>query len=136
MKNYTFYHGTTKKQWQNPENDGTLLYLTVSLSEAESYASEMGESEWDDDIHTEGGLVPELMVLSFSLKELEALPITLEPDWGWVTGLEYELKYQGKVMETIPSWQESLEKVGSIAVSGFEESHKLLAKPVTKAFAS
>lgn len=135
-KDTLVYHGTTKASWAKSEA-GTL-YLTSSLEEAKKYAEGCGESEWDDDIHVAGVREPALIVLAFNLSDLTALaasnPIQLDPDWGWVEGLEHDLKANGKKLESHPTWEDSLEHVGSFCIEGFDPKFKVLAKEVEHAF--
>ena len=39
------YHGTTKDLWESPA-DGSLLFLAISRSEAETYAEERASGEY------------------------------------------------------------------------------------------
>lgn len=129
----TLYHGTTAARWAEPEADGAPLYLVNSYSEAEHYATEAGEAEWDEDVHEEGGNMPKVIVLAFPMDEIKALAaagaVQLEPDWGWVQSEEHEAKIAKEKFVT-PGWEESMAKVGSIAVAGFQEDHKKLGSIV------
>jgi hypothetical protein len=124
-----YYHGTTAKSWRANKKSIRDLYLITSIEDARRYACDAGESEWDDDIHSEGGLVPELIVVTFSIEDIEALAATgkveLQPDWGWVRGVEQEAERTGLPAST-PTWKESMEAVGSLVVSGFSAKHKAL----------
>lgn len=126
------YHGTTVASWKNSTSGD--LYLTNSAQEALKYAQERGESDWNDDIHEIGVCEPELVVLSFRFSDLTDLmtakAIQIEPDWGWVAGVEQELKCQGQKLIATPAWSESLTQVGSICISGFSKKHKKLATRV------
>ena len=121
------FHGTTKLRWTTPVEKGDCrLYVVASQAEADSYASESGEAEWDESIHIIGELEPELIVLKFDLEDIKRLvefgDVELEPDWGWADQVVRESG--GK---HTPTWEESLAAVGSFCIFGFSESHKTLA---------
>jgi hypothetical protein len=126
--NELLYHGTTETRWANPcvDNNGRL-YVVVDSKDAENYAAESGESEWDDEIHQEGGFMPKLILVQFQINSLINLAmrefgVELEPDWGWV---DSKARETGRLPESF-TWEESLKSVGSFCVYGFEEKYKAL----------
>jgi hypothetical protein len=103
------YHGTTEQAWS--QKGTRTLYLTREPDEASSYAEHAAES---------GGRG---IVVEFLLKELLNLAtkdpgVDFDTDWGWIYG-ESELGHP-------PSWEESLEHVGSFSVAGFKHKYKAL----------
>lgn len=104
------YHGTSKRawsglgRWKRRKSDPNLLYLVNDLGDAGVYAYDTAAVDEEDGHHPE----PIVMAIEFdALKGVELLP-----DYGWVDATE----------ET--TWRESLNAVGSFAISGDIESLK------------
>lgn len=98
------------------------MYLTNDRDEAVKYAEESVHSDEE-----------QMIVIEFRMTDLASLPVEFEPDWGWVDALENDLKNQGKKLEQLPTWQESLAAVGSFCLAGFTDAFKSHGK-VTSAY--
>lgn len=109
-KNINLYHGTSKHAWNNT---GNILYITSSLQDATNYASEAAMIDEEEGRPVE----PIIILIPTEMPE----HIILEPDWGWVDGLEHDAN--GAAFKT-PSWEDSLEKCHGICLNGFTESDK------------
>jgi hypothetical protein len=118
-----FYHGTTRKAWRKRHEDPSYLNLTSSLEDAERYASESGEAEYEDC----GRSHPVVMKISPSALELLLTKpgVELQPDWGWVEGQEHDArKGFGTFTDADATWQNSLEKCSGIGIGGFRNKFK------------
>lgn len=118
-----FYHGTTRKEWRKRHEDPSYINLTSSLEDAERYASEAGEAEYEDC----GRSHPMVMKISPSALELLLTKpgVELQPDWGWVEGQEHNAKRNGGTFTDADStWQNSLEKCNGIGIGGFRNKFK------------
>lgn len=107
------YHGTSDLNW-NEAISGTL-YLTASIEDARNYADEAVVSNFYDvyDDYEEGMEMPSRpIIVQFDLDRLLKSGLTLEPDWGWAEQLDYT-----------PTWQESLEAVGSFSIPNFSNKN-------------
>lgn len=102
----TLYHGTSELAWSGTEESERKLYLTKNLEDAESYAYDRAANDELD------GKPATPVVLSIPLSALSGYE--LEPDWGFDDQLPTEAK----------TYQESLNEVGSIRVSGDIEALK------------
>lgn len=124
-----FYHGTTRKAWRKCNEEPACLYLTSSVKEAEHYAQEAGEVEYEDC----GRAHPIVVKISPSaLRGLLAKPgVEIQPDWGWVEGLEHDARKNGGVFkDSDATWQNSLLKCSSISLGGFQNGFKKLFKDI------
>lgn len=118
-----FYHGTTRRAWRKRHEDPSYINLTSSLEDAERYAEETGESEYEDC----GRSHPIVMKISPSALELLLTKpgVELQPDWGWVEGQEHASRNgYGTFTDADATWQNSLEKCSGIGVGGFQNKFK------------
>ena len=51
--------------------------------------------------------------------------IVIEPDWGWVTGVEAAARHRGEECGPL-GWKDSLAACGCVCISGFEDRFKSL----------
>lgn len=124
------YHGTTKNNWNSDNPDKVIesgnLYVVKCYNEAKIYSEETGESEWDEEIHIEGGNSPLPIIVQFDMDQLNLLRlkglVSFEPDWGWIQALEADTK---QTYDNL-TWEDSFNAVGSFCVNGFNETHKKL----------
>jgi hypothetical protein len=118
-----FYHGTTRRAWRKRNEDPSYINLTSSLEDAERYAEETGESEYEDC----GRSHPIVMKISPSALELLLTKpgVELQPDWGWVEGQEHASRNgYGTFTDADATWQNSLEKCSGIGIGGFQNKFK------------
>ncbi|MDT8924622.1 hypothetical protein RBE51_17585 [Pseudomonas taiwanensis] len=123
------YHGTTRKAWRKSDEEPSYLYLTSSLKEAEHYAQDAGEAEYEDC----GRAHPIVVKISPSeLRCLLAKPgVEIQPDWGWVEGMEHDARKNGGTFkDSDATWQNSLTKCCGICLGGFQNSFKKLFKEI------
>jgi hypothetical protein len=125
------YHGTTAKSWRTTHTESSTLYVTLTLSDAELYAQETFESEYEENPR---GKAKVFAIQPDRLKRLlSSEGVTLEPDWGWVEAQQHEAKRNGGTFtEADATWEKSLKACGSIAISGFIDAHKPLFKALTE----
>lgn len=124
QKPIAVFHGTTARLWRSSGKKVNFnLYVTADRNDAISYAEEAVHSKRDKPI-----------LVEFQMADLDRLietgTIEFDPDWGWVTGLEHDLRHQGKKLETLPTWQESLTAVGSFCIDKFSDSLKSFGKVI------
>lgn len=120
-----FYHGTTRKAWRKRDEEPSYLYLTSSMKDAEIYAQEAGEAEYEDC----GRAHPMVVKISPSaLRGLLTKPgVELQPDWGWVEGLEHDARKNGGTFkDSDATWQNSLVRCSSVSLEGFQNRFKKL----------
>lgn len=125
------FHGTTARSWRATHDDPSMLYLTVSRSDAELYAQETYEAEYDENPR---GKTKVFAISPDRLKALlEHTEVTLVPDWGWVEAQEHEAaRNGGTFVEADATWDKSLKACGSLALSGFIDSHKRFFKALVQ----
>lgn len=99
------------------------------MKEAELYAQGAGEAEYEDC----GRAHPMVVKISPSaLRSLLAKPgVELQPDWGWVEGMEHDAsKNGGTFNDSDATWQNSLIKCHSVSLEGFKNRFKKLFKDI------
>lgn len=116
------FHGTTKNNWMKGREGQSTLYLTRSRRDAENYAEETSESEWEED-HTPVQVIA--AIGGHQLQTLAEMPgVEIHPDWGWVEGMEHENSQEGVDSKREYTWQESFNACGCVSISGFTDEHK------------
>ena len=125
------YHGTTASNWKSTYSEPSTLYLTSSRHDADLYAQEAVEAEYDENPSAK------IKVLAIHPDHLRKLldegVISLDPDWGWVEAQEHEAaRNGGTFVETDATWAKSLKACGSLAISGFIDSHKRFFKALAQ----
>jgi hypothetical protein len=93
FENYSdvvLYHGTSLPQWNLNRNEETSLYLSNDKTDAEIYDYETSSSDESD------GIIPEPILCSITMKELENLDVTFDPDFGgnYIDGQTWEDTYK------------------------------------------
>lgn len=117
------FHGTTRRQWRKRHGLPSDLYLTSSRTDAERYAEEAGECEFEDFKKA----VPIVVQIGPSIlkKLLDKPGIELQPDWGWVESQEHEARRNNaSFTDADATWSNSLEKCRGVVISGFEDKFK------------
>lgn len=126
MKKY-LYHGTSLYRWRQLKTSGfaSVLYLAGSVAGTEMYRRNAIETDAIDDG------IPEKenaeIVVTFDLVRLAHLG-ELQPDWDDVpTNMELfpESSWPGQV-----SWQDSLNKLGTVAYTGSIEGAVVRVKEI------
>jgi len=103
------YHGTSVRSWERHIPEGTL-FLTSNSEEALYFALETARHDEHE------GRKPEPIVLEIKFSDLRAGSVTLEPDW-----LAYN---ETEESPDNPTWEDTLSKFGTFAISGNVEELK------------
>ncbi|MBD8615033.1 hypothetical protein IFT69_15135 [Pseudomonas putida] len=117
------YHGTSRRQWRKRHDEPSYLNLTSSFEDAQRYAEEWAESEFED----YGNCHPMVMRISPAAIEnlLNRPGVKLEPDWGWVEGQEHDAKKNsGFFTGADATWQNSLARCHGLGIQGFRDKFK------------